>query len=71
MKTIDLHVHTNHSDGLHSPAEIVRMAVEQGLAAIAIADHDTVNGLDEAIAVGAELGIEVIPAVELSSELGR
>lgn len=71
MKTIDLHVHSHHSDGLHSPAELVRMAVDQGLAAIAIADHDTVNGLDEAIAVGAELGIEVIPAVELSAELGR
>lgn len=71
MKTIDLHVHSNHSDGLHSPAELVRMALSQGLAAIAIADHDTVNGLDEAIAVGAELGIEVIPAVELSAEFGR
>lgn len=71
MKTIDLHVHSNHSDGLHSPAELVKMALSQGLAAIAIADHDTVNGLDEAISVGAELGIEVIPAVELSAEFGR
>lgn len=70
MRTVDLHVHSNHSDGLHTPAELVRMAVEQGLAAIAIADHDTVNGLDEAIAVGRELGIEVIPAVELSAEFG-
>jgi predicted metal-dependent phosphoesterase TrpH len=47
------------------------MAAEQGLAAIAIADHDTVDGIDEALAAGASLGVEVVPAVELSAEHGR
>ncbi len=71
MKTVDLHVHSNHSDGLHPPADLVRMAAQQGLAAIAIADHDSVDGIDEALAAGKRLGVEVVPAVELSVELGR
>ena len=71
MKTVDLHVHSNYSDGVHPPAKLVSMAWEQGLAAIAIADHDTVDGIDEALAAGARLGIEVVPAVELSAEHGR
>lgn len=71
MTTVDLHVHSNYSDGIHAPADLVRMAAEQGLAAIAIADHDTVDGIDEALAAGARLGVKVIPAVELSAEHGR
>lgn len=71
MTTVDLHVHSKYSDGIHAPADLVRMAAEQGLAAIAIADHDTVDGIDEALLAGASLGVEVIPAVELSAEHGR
>ena len=71
MTTVDLHLHSIYSDGLHAPADLVRMAAEQGLAAIAIADHDTVDGIDEALAAGASLGVEVVPAVELSAEHGR
>jgi hypothetical protein len=63
---IDLHIHSRHSDGLHSPAELVRIAAEKGLRAIAIADHDSVDGIDGAMEEGARLGLEVIPAVELS-----
>lgn len=63
---MDLHIHTVHSDGTRSPTQIVSMAVEKGLMAIAIADHDSVSGVDEAISAGQRLGIEVIPAVELS-----
>lgn len=71
MTTVDLHVHSTYSDGIHTPAELVRMAAEQGLAAIAIADHDTIDGIDEALAAGTGLGVEIIPAVELSVEHGR
>jgi len=65
-KHVDLHIHSRYSDGLHRPAELVRMAAEKGLQAIAIADHDSVEGIDEAMAAGESLGVEVIPAVELS-----
>jgi predicted metal-dependent phosphoesterase TrpH len=63
---VDLHLHSLYSDGLHPPSELVRMAAEKGLKAIAIADHDSVEGIDEAMAAGKSLGVEVIPAVELS-----
>ncbi|GLI39204.1 PHP domain-containing protein [Geobacter hydrogenophilus] len=71
MTTIDLHVHSNYSDGIHPPADLVKMAAERGLVAIAIADHDTVDGIDEALVAGARMGVEVVPAVELSVEHGR
>lgn len=63
---IDLHIHTTHSDGRFTPAGIVRASAAEGLSLIAIADHDSVSGIDEAVDVGAETGVEVIPAVELS-----
>ncbi|MCD6520553.1 MAG: PHP domain-containing protein, partial [Anaerolineae bacterium] len=46
---IDLHVHTTASDGLHTPSEVVRMAWERGLRFLAITDHDTVEGVAEAV----------------------
>lgn len=64
----DLHVHSVHSDGVHTPAALVAMAAEKGLQAIALSDHDSVAGIDEALAAGARLGVEVIPAIELSVE---
>jgi len=68
MKFIDLHTHSTASDGSYSPAEVVRLAKEGGLAAMALTDHDTVDGLPEAVAAGAELGVEVIPGVEISAQ---
>jgi len=65
-KLIDLHLHSNYSDGLHAPGELVRMAAEKGLRAIALTDHDSVDGIAEALAAGEIHGVEVIPAVELS-----
>ena len=70
-KRIDLHVHSTASDGTCSPRELVRMAAEQGLAAIALSDHDTVSGYAEAAAEGAGLGLEVVPAIEISTKFGR
>jgi len=65
--SVDLHTHTTASDGLHTPTEIVRFALEAGLKAVAITDHDTVGGIEEADAAGRLAGIEVVPGVELST----
>ena len=66
MREVDLHVHTTASDGTMSPAEVVRYAKEKGLRAIAITDHDTIEGLDEGIREGKVQKLEVIPGLELS-----
>ena len=64
---VDLHTHSNCSDGSMSPSELVLHAAEKGLAAIALTDHDTVDGIKEAVAKGKECGIEVVPAIEFSA----
>ncbi|WP_186422523.1 PHP domain-containing protein [Lacrimispora celerecrescens] len=66
MKFVDLHVHSNASDGTFTPSEVVALAVEKGLAAIALTDHDTIDGLSEAQAAASGLPIEIIPGIELS-----
>lgn len=65
-KYIDLHTHSLKSDGSMTPAEVVREAKRAGLSAIALSDHDTVDGIEEAVAEGKKIGIEVIPAIEFS-----
>ena len=65
---IDLHIHSSSSDGTDSPAQIVRQAKALGLAAIALTDHDTVDGVPEALAAGRELGLEVVPGCEIAAE---
>jgi predicted metal-dependent phosphoesterase TrpH len=62
----DLHTHTTASDGSDHPAELIENAGRAGLAAVAVTDHDTIDGLPAALAAGGELGIEVLPGVELS-----
>jgi len=71
METIDLHVHTTASDGALSPREVVRRARELGLKAIAITDHDTIEGIEEALDEGRKAGVEVVPGVELSIDFPR
>lgn len=66
MKLIDLHVHSNASDGTDTPSEVVALAVKKGLSAIALTDHDTIAGLLEAQTAAAGLPIEIIPGIELS-----
>lgn len=68
MAAADLHVHTNASDGTETPAQVISLAREAGLAAIGITDHDTLEGLVPAMRAGGELSVEVIPGVELSTE---
>jgi 3',5'-nucleoside bisphosphate phosphatase len=67
MPGYDLHAHTNRSDGTFTPTEMVDLAVERGLDGVAITDHDTLEGLDEA-AAAADGRIEVVPGVEFSAE---
>ena len=67
MKFADLHIHTQASDGWLTPDMAVEQAKDAGLAAISIADHDSVSGIEAAIWAGKKHGVEVIPGVELSS----
>jgi predicted metal-dependent phosphoesterase TrpH len=67
LNRADLHTHTTASDGLYSPEELVRAAREAGLAAVAVTDHDTVAGVEQAMRAGEKWGIDVIPGVEISS----
>lgn len=68
MAGIDLHTHTSYSDGTFAPAEVVKLARERGLSAVAITDHDTTAGLGEAFEAADGTGIEVVPGVEFSAE---
>ena len=65
---IDLHIHTSASDGTYSPKDIVSLAFKKNLRAIAITDHDTIEGTAEAVREGKKVGLEVIPGVEISVE---
>jgi predicted metal-dependent phosphoesterase TrpH len=69
MKKVDLHTHSTASDGTFSPSELVDLAIERGLSAIALTDHDTVDGLEEAISHGKEHypDFEVVPGIEYST----
>ncbi len=67
--TIDLHTHSTASDGLYAPAEVVRLAHEAGLRTIGLVDHDTTDGLDEALEAGERLGVTVVPGIEVNTDL--
>ncbi len=68
MGHVDLHLHTTASDGVLSPSEVVRYAQAKGLQAIAITDHDTIEGCEEGLLEGERVGLEVIPGIEISAE---
>jgi hypothetical protein len=68
---VDLHMHSTASDGSRAPADVVRAAKAAGLVAIALTDHDSVAGLPEAQATGAELGVRIVSGVELSAVEGE
>lgn len=68
---IDLHMHTTASDGALSPTELVREAHTRGLECIAVTDHDSTDGIDEAVAEGERLGVHVIPGIEMSTDIPR
>jgi len=64
---VDLHMHSTASDGSRAPSDVVREAKRIGLAAIALTDHDTLNGIPDAVATGRELGVRVVAGIELSA----
>ena len=66
---IDLHTHTTASDGSVSPPNLIRLARQQNLEALAITDHDTLEGYDEGQQAAADLGLELIAGIELSTRL--
>lgn len=67
---IDLHIHTNHSDGYYSPIELIQIVKKAGLDIISITDHDNLSAIHEAASVGKDFGVEVIPGLEVSSDIG-
>lgn len=69
MPGIDLHTHSSVSDGTESPAELIAAAVEAGLDVVAITDHDSTSGWEEAFAAAAGTGLTVVPGLELSTQL--
>lgn len=71
MKLFDLHIHSTSSDGIYKPAELVKLAAAGGISVMAIADHDSTGGVNEAMAAAEAIGITLIPAVELSVEYAK
>lgn len=65
--TADLHTHSTASDGQYTPSELVRLAKDRGIEALALTDHDTVDGLGEAVRAGEALGLRVLRGVELGA----
>lgn len=68
MKYADLHVHTHYSDSTFSPEEVMACAKDKGLAAIAVCDHDSIDGIAPCQAIGRDMDIEVIPGIEIAVE---
>lgn len=64
---LELHCHTTHSDGTLSPRELVEAAIAAGVQILAITDHDTLSGWDEALAAAVEQPLEIVPGLELST----
>lgn len=71
MQNIDLHIHTIYSDGTCSPKEVIYRAEELGLAAISITDHDSVDGLEEALGMSKKVKVEIVPGIEMSADVGE
>jgi predicted metal-dependent phosphoesterase TrpH len=65
---VDLHCHSTASDGTLAPTAVVQLAKERGLSALALTDHDTINGVAEAAKAAAEVGIDFLPGIEISAE---
>lgn len=69
--TIDLHTHSTASDGIYAPTELLRLASEKGLKVLALTDHDTTDGLNEARTAAQAHAIDFIPGIELNTDIGK
>ena len=68
---VDLQVHSTFSDGTDTPAELVAKAAQRGICVLALTDHDSVLGIDEAITAGTRHGVTIVPALEFSTTADR
>lgn len=68
MNYIDFHTHSTYSDGTYSPKELLQYSKKKNLKAIALTDHDTVNGINEALKYSKVYNIELVQGIEISSE---
>lgn len=68
MYLCDLHVHSNFSDGTCDPEQVVRLAKEAGLSAVALTDHNSIDGLDLFLAAGDKYGVKTVPGIEISTD---
>ncbi len=68
---VDLHLHTTASDGGLSPAELVREAKAHGVECMAVTDHDSTDGIEAALVEGERVGVQVIPGIEMSTDIPR
>src|SRR5436853_5714518 len=68
MSFVDLHSHSTASDGTLAPAAVVRLAKERGLSALALTDHDTIGGIEEAAAEAVKVGLDFLPGIEISCD---
>ena len=71
MKQVDLHVHSTYSDGTNTPAELIAIASSKNLSAIALTDHDTLDGIPDALKAADISAVELIPGVELSTNFNN
>ncbi len=71
MNRVDFHTHTSASDGIKTPSELIDLAIENGLVVMAVTDHDTVDGIDEALDYAEERGFDLIPGIEFSIDHDR
>ena len=70
VRPIDLHTHSSVSDGTETPTQLVRAALEAGIGTLAITDHDSTAGWEEAFAAAAGTGLDIVPGMELSTNYG-
>ncbi len=68
---VDLHTHSTASDGIYSPTRLLQLAHEAGLQVLALTDHDTTEGIEEAAAAAQPLSIDFMPGVELNTDVGK
>lgn len=67
---VDLHTHSTESDGIYSPTELLHKAKESGLSVLALTDHDTTDGLEEAMQAAQALDMDLIPGIEINTDVG-